>query len=247
MKFKIGDKVAAYNSSGRNTGIIDQIYHDRKIMRIHEKCYFSWYHEKQCRRIVKKPKFKKGDRVMVYYAMSEKKEKGTILDMCNDNKTIFIVKMDYDNREVFCCSELLKKLIKKKPKFKVGDRVVFYFLYGGKIKGTVIEISYHKDYLKVDFDGHPDGFDYAPISNIKKLIKKKPSFKHGDRVMVYCEEDFSTSKATVLTPFPHLNEFINVIYDRDKEVETVQKKMVNKLRKKKKPFEFSFSDLIDIL
>jgi DNA repair exonuclease SbcCD ATPase subunit len=54
MKFKFGDRVAVYRTSGRITGKIVRIHEGLLLVNYHESGYAVWLHPKQCRKLVKK-------------------------------------------------------------------------------------------------------------------------------------------------------------------------------------------------
>lgn len=195
---KVGDRVRVYDWHSITK---DEIYDGKVINKDLNKgkytlfnvekpdkeCY--WVFAKQCRKLIKrkKPKFKVGDRVHVFINDGELNIdlKGTIEKV--DTAPIlggYYYKLKDKDEEGWFREDCLKRLVKKKVEFKVGDRVNTPSHGKGTIKNIFYSIFYEGDAFEVCLDKDHELIVVCAKTQLRKLIKKKPQFKVGDRVIV---------------------------------------------------------------
>lgn len=216
-------------------------YLDNDLVEVYQyPCKSSFIHgvytlDKTQVELVKNIHFEKGDRFVIN--IEGKKEKGTVLD--NKNPPEYYVKFDNGMHGFFPLNYLdskwpdIRKLVKKKTEFKVGDRVIFKNGLTESLtgrKGTISEISISSN-----------GTVLATVKGIvtdiiylKKLIKKKVKFYVGDRVS--CETLGDRLKGTIEAISIDEN-VINVKVDNLKHMAVCRPKHLKKLVKKGKVYK----------
>lgn len=121
--------------------------------------------------------FKFGDRVI--FKLNGEKLKGRIYTIDSDSHLLYI-KPDNLEEIYTVFSHRVKKLVKKKTEFKVGDRVIFKQsncnledLKGyDNVKGTITQIRSHGDTVIALV---PQLCGFINVKHLKKLVKKKKS------------------------------------------------------------------------
>lgn len=139
-------------------------------------------------------KFKVGDRVVYYrkscwYSKDISKIKGTVEEINAIDNTLSILS---DSKLVIVSGipvKDCKKLVRKTPDFKIGDRVI---TKEGKVKGTIFDILYN---IVIIMDS--GSLIYTHAGNLNRLVRKKKEFKVGDRV-IFNTADLPAIKGTVI-------------------------------------------------
>lgn len=136
-KFKIGDKVYVYHGYRSFKAKIAKIDIKNNTLCIEKDGSCGWYHQKQCRRIVKEKEFKIGDRVRVRregMAQFDGEIVHAVINIFGDHSwKIIYVKEDgfygAHKQNPFHESELTKLVKKKKPAFnkKEGKKKKIYW------------------------------------------------------------------------------------------------------------------------
>lgn len=129
---------------------------------------------KELRRPKEQCKFKVGDRVVAYtkafFSKDITKTKGTVEAISESGDTLSIRSENgilvINNFPVKAC----KKLVRKIPKFKAGDRVSLILSDGNRLKGTVAHAD-KQGYLWIIAQNHKQYL--MPSSQCKRLVKVK--------------------------------------------------------------------------
>jgi len=157
-------------------------------------------------------KFKVGDRVKVYSNNIWNEKSGKITKIQNDNVRLEFCKKDgYKDWEWFHYKQCRKLVKKCKPKFKIGDRVSAYSQKNELVCKGIITIINTKE-VWIDTDDNKTLI--SPLSQLKKLVKKKSELKISDRVMARFISGYKT-KATI-TKTDKQNDLYSIICDKHK-------------------------------
>lgn len=255
MEFRVGDRVNVYaygydqivDEPLKGTMIDSHCYKDNTLLRIsfdkdnkypHFHCVFA----KQCRKLVKKRKFKVGDRVVIKGGSESLiGKKGTIVYVTRCGEYAELVIDDHRTKvEAISIKSLnlytknLKKLIKKKTELKVGDRISWVSNSSNeRHKGMIValeNVSGIDNRIMVKFD-KLDFISFCKKDDLKKLRKKKVNFAVGDRVS--CETLGDRLKGNVEAISADEN-VINVKVDNLRHIAICRPNHLKKLVKKKK-------------
>jgi Lar family restriction alleviation protein len=260
MELKVGDRVNVYASfmsneplrgtivencaSQKDTILLKIRFDNFRGISSHE----EWIHAQQCRKLVKKRKFKVGDRVR--FKVGEDYIAGDVNQFLINNEIEIIAYQDSFIRRLYIVDMNQIELVKEKnykdsSHFKCGDRVIFK-LNGEKLKGRIytIDSDSHLLYIKPDNieDIHP-----AFSHRVKKLVKKKTEFKVGDRVSCRLGNksniegyQYKEYKGNILAIKD--NDYIKIEFDDINHVDFINPIHIKKLRKKK--VKFSVGDRV---